>query len=82
MIVWRLRIGYVIQCPELVMRRQARVPRLFHLDTCKTNAGTRAPLRRLTDIYNTQFSNIDIFLHSKNSFKKKVNDVLFENTSV
>lgn len=53
--------------PRTVIRRGARMPRLFHLDSCKTNAGARVPLRRLVETYNTHFMDIDIFsLHNNN----------------
>lgn len=58
--------------PRTVIRRGARMPRLFHLDSCKTNAGARVPLRRLVETYNTHFMDIDIFSLHNNKFKNLV----------
>lgn len=55
--------------PRTVLRRGVRMPHLFHTDMCKTNAGTRVPLRRLVEIYNTHFMDIDIFSLSHQKFK-------------
>ncbi|CAH0397632.1 unnamed protein product [Chilo suppressalis] len=55
-----------------VFRRGVRAPRLFYTGTCRTNAGVRAPLRRLLDNYNTNFAELDIFGFSKLKFNKMV----------
>lgn len=60
-------LRYIV--PRSVMLRGARVPRLFHTDSCKTNAGVRVPLRRLVDAYNAHFMELDIFTLSKHQFK-------------
>lgn len=61
---------YVV--PRTIMRREVRVPRLFHTEKCRTNAGERAPLRRLVVTYNSLFTDIDIFALSQLTFRKKV----------
>lgn len=65
-----------LKVPRSVIRRGVRVPQLFHTDICRTNAGERAPLRRLVDTYNTYFMELDIFSQSKQLFKKMALDVL------
>ena len=62
------RLCYIV--PRTVLQREARVPRLFHTLKCRTNAGARAPLRRLLETYNTHFSDLDIFLLSQAKFKR------------
>lgn len=62
------KLCYIV--PRTVLRREARLPRLFHTVQCRTNAGARAPLRRLLEIYNTHFFDLDIFSLSQTKFKR------------
>lgn len=62
--------------PRTVMRRGARVPRLFHTARCRTHAGARVPLRRITDTYNTHFIDLDIFALSHLKFKRMAIEIL------
>ncbi|KAF9814494.1 hypothetical protein SFRURICE_000221, partial [Spodoptera frugiperda] len=64
------QLCYVV--PRTVCRREVRLPRLFHTGTSRTNAGIRAPLRRLVDTYNSHFMDIDIFALSNMQFKGQV----------
>ncbi|KAF9801953.1 hypothetical protein SFRURICE_016203 [Spodoptera frugiperda] len=64
------QLCYVV--PRTVCRREVRLPRLFHTGTSRTNAGIRAPLRRLVDTYNSHFMDIDIFALSNMQFKRQV----------
>lgn len=68
---------YVV--PRTVRRRAVRAPQLFHLPRCRSHAGTRAPLRRLTDMFNKICSNLDIFADSECNFKRNVIDILSNN---
>ena len=68
------KLCYVV--PRNVIRRAARVPRLFHVDSCRTNAGARVPLRQLVETYNTHFMDIDIFSLSSKKFKHLAIDIL------
>lgn len=46
--------------------------RLFVTGHCRTNAGVRAPLRRIVHNYNSSFNEIDVFSVSPYIFKKAV----------
>lgn len=67
-------LHYIV--PRSVMHRGVRVPRLFHANSCKSNAGVRVPLRRLVEAYNSHFMELDIFTHSKNRFRARVIELL------
>ncbi|KAF9811570.1 hypothetical protein SFRURICE_017030, partial [Spodoptera frugiperda] len=57
--------------PRTVIRREVRASHLFYIESCKTNAGVRVPLRRIADIYNSHFTQLDIFNLTNNQFKMK-----------
>lgn len=61
------QLCYIV--PRTARRREARAPQLFHTVRCRTNAGARAPLRRLFETYNTHFEDLDIFSLSQTKFK-------------
>lgn len=67
-------ICYIV--PRTVMRREARVPQLFHTARCRTHAGARAPLRRLVDTYNSHFITLDIFALPNFKFKRMATEIL------
>lgn len=67
-------LNYIV--PRSVMLRGVRVPRLFHTNSCRTNAGVRVPLRHLVDAYNTHFMELDIFALSKHCFKARAVELL------
>lgn len=46
--------------------------RLFSLPLCKTNAGSRAPLCRVMNLYNVSLNEIDIFCLSPSLYKKQI----------
>lgn len=58
--------------PRTVIRREVRAYPLFATTTSRTNAGQRAPLRRLVEIYNKNFLKIDIFHLSLQKFKNVI----------
>lgn len=64
------QICYVV--PRTVHRRECRSKKLFLTKACRTNAGKRSPMRRLVDIYNNHFDNIDIFAVTAPKFKRLV----------
>ncbi|KAJ8707857.1 hypothetical protein PYW07_011534 [Mythimna separata] len=63
-------LSYVV--PRTVVRREVRARPLFAISSCRTNAGVRAPLRRMANNYNTFFSDIDLFTLTPNKFRNKV----------
>lgn len=64
--------------PRTVIRREVRASHLFYIESCKTNAGVRVPLRRIADIYNSHFTQLDIFNLANNQFKIKAVKLLSE----
>lgn len=62
--------------PRSVNRRGVRDYRLFDQASHRTNAGKRAPLWRLAQMYNEHFIDIDLFVLNRNTFRGKVIDVL------
>lgn len=52
--------------------RNTHAHRLFSLDLCKTNAGKRAPLRRIMELYDSSFSDVDLFTMTLPQFKKAI----------
>lgn len=71
------KLCYIV--PRTIHRRAVRVPRLFHTEKCRTNAGVRAPLRRLLETYNAHFIDLDIFALSNKKFKRMAIDTLLNN---
>lgn len=63
-------LGYYV--PRTVYKREVHAGKLFYLNTCRTNAGLRMPLRRMTESYNVHFVEIDIFANSTGKFKSHV----------
>ena len=59
--------------PRTVVRREVRARPLFAVSSCRTNAGVRAPLRRLAQNYNVYFSDVDIFSLSASNFRNTLN---------
>lgn len=45
---------------------------LFAPKPCRTNAGERAPLRRIMKCYNDDFADLDLFVLSRAQFKKRI----------
>uniref|UniRef100_A0A2H1WP78 SFRICE_018476 n=1 Tax=Spodoptera frugiperda TaxID=7108 RepID=A0A2H1WP78_SPOFR len=68
-------ICYIV--PRTVMRREARVPQLFHTARCRTHAGARAPLRRMVDTYNSHYITLDIFALPNFKFKRMATEILY-----
>lgn len=64
------KLCYVV--PRTARRRAARAVNLFATGSCRTNAGLRAPLRRLTHSYNQHFEHIDIFALSESKFRNRI----------
>lgn len=64
------KLCYIV--PRTVIRREVRARPLFAVPSCRTNAGVRAPMRRLAQNYNTYFSNIDLYSSSTNKFRKEL----------
>jgi hypothetical protein len=62
--------------PNHCIQREARPHQLFVTGRCRTNAGERAPLRRLVYNNNVHFNHIDIFGFSISSYKKQIIEVL------
>lgn len=60
-------LSYIV--PRTVIRRQVRTRPLFAVPPCRTNAGVRAPLRRLCQNYNDNFTDLDIFAMRANVFR-------------
>ncbi|KAL0871522.1 hypothetical protein ABMA27_005236 [Loxostege sticticalis] len=60
--------------PRNAQRRAARSSRLFAVGTCRTNAGLRAPIRRMMRCYddNLNENSIDLFSSKLCNFKKSV----------
>ena len=53
------------QVPVKTHIRTTRQHKLFATSICRTNAGVRAPIRRMLELYNFNFNNIDILgLHA------------------
>lgn len=69
-------ICYVV--PRTVHKRQARAGRFFAVASCRTNAGLRVPIRRMADIYNDNFIEIDIFTCNEHQFKLAVLQKIFQ----
>lgn len=74
-----------VDCAELVggvayctPRRRTRHTPLLQVPFHHTNYATNEPITRLTRTYNKTFSNIDIFLHTKFSFKSRILNQLIE----
>ena len=70
-----------LDCPSLVhnlglnvpTRRVHRVqPPLLHMPIHTTNYGRNSVISRLVSTYNKSFPNIDLFQHSKLTFKNKI----------
>ena len=51
-------------------------PQLFYINSCRTNAGKRSPLCRITNMYNTILNSIDMFAHSHDAYKKYIHEIL------
>lgn len=68
-----------IHVPFRSYQRDTRKRNLFAPAPCKTNAGERAPLRRIMSSYNDHFSNIELFSTSPASFKKEVHGLTMLN---
>lgn len=58
--------------PNRVSLRNTRTPRLFKLKKCRTTAGKRAPLYQMTQTYNAEFYNTDIFGLTIGAYKKRI----------
>ncbi|KAG7312376.1 hypothetical protein JYU34_001864 [Plutella xylostella] len=70
-------------CPDLLSSIKFRVPSirtrsqsLFSVPSCASNAGIRAPLRRICDTYNKRLLSVDLFCNSRNQFKTNVLNIL------
>lgn len=70
-------------CPELLSQINFRVPSkrtrsksLFDSHQSRTNAGKRAPLRRLCVLHDSYCNDLDMFSYSHSAFKKELNKVL------
>ncbi|XP_037965043.1 uncharacterized protein LOC119691501 [Plutella xylostella] len=75
-----------LDCPELVSRVQYRVPGrrtrhtpLLHVPLHRTNYAQNATLTRIPRIYNSTFSHIDLFTHTKSSFKTQIIKTILSN---
>ncbi|CAG9137764.1 unnamed protein product [Plutella xylostella] len=64
------------EVPRTAQLRAVRRRRLFAAPGSNTNAGLRAPLRRMVDDYNTFFLGIDIFSSSHSKYKQEVLRIL------
>lgn len=74
-------------CPELLEHIGFRAPTyrtrtasLFAVPAASSNAGVRAPLRRMCQMYNNDLVSVDIFNNSRANFKLKVNLLLWSIT--
>lgn len=72
-----------LDCPTLLNQINIHVPSrstrkndLFQIDLVRTNAGERAPMRRLCETYNQLFFSLDIHFLSAASYKKKALEIL------
>ena len=70
-------------CPDLLKQINFRAPSfvtrtcpLFCIPNARTNAGVRAPIRRICDIYNRHMLSLDIFASSCLQFKAGARNVL------
>lgn len=65
-------------CYKVPPKSHCRViPRLFATSLCRTNAGNRSPLHRISECYNTKFnSKIDIFATRVGLYKRQVLEIL------
>lgn len=50
--------------------------RLFAISTCRSNAGKRSPFSRIVNIYNDNFTSIDILATRVGCFKKEILSIL------
>lgn len=72
-------------CSCLLSQIHIRVPTfvtrgcpLFYVNNTRTNAGVRAPLRRMCDVYNKEMLSLDIFASSRIKFKSGVKNIFHE----
>lgn len=82
-----------IDCTNLINQIYIRIPSrsqrirntyahsLFALKPCRTNAGKRAPLRRIMKSYNDNFSDIDLFVLSLAKFKRCIQEKNIQSSS-
>lgn len=60
---------HIVYCIPTRLQRSLNTHQLFYTNICKTNAGVRSPMRRITSTYNDSFSNIDILSLSYHGFR-------------
>lgn len=65
-----------IHVPYRTTSRETRKHKLFAPTLCKTNAGERAPLVRITKSFNQHFTDVDLFASSPALFKKSISQIL------
>lgn len=82
MILYNICTGHY-NCPELLecidfraSSYRTRTLSLFAVPAASTNAGVRAPLRRICQNYNENLLSVDIFSNTRTNFKRKVYQLL------